>query len=268
MSKLYIVGTPIGNLEDITLRALRVLKEVDVIASEDTRHTRILLDRYDIRKPLISYYKQKENEGSDKICDLIAEGKNVALVTDAGMPAISDPGAVLVRKVREKGLEAEVVPGPTAVCSAVALAGLTGRGFCFLGFLPEKKKDRDRLLDSVKDIDVPLAFYVAPHDMESTTAYLYEKLGRRRVYACKELTKLHETVYAGYLGELSIEDPRGEFVLITDEKDSPDTPDMAAMVAEVDELVADGTSKKDALKIIADKYSVSKNLLYNAYHLK
>lgn len=268
MSKLYIVGTPIGNLEDITLRALRVLKEVDVIASEDTRHTRILLDRYDIRKPLISYYKQKENEGSDEICDLIADGKNVALVTDAGMPAVSDPGAVLVRKVRERGLDAEVVPGPTAVCSAVALSGLTGRGFCFLGFLPDKKKERDKLLDSVKSIDVPLVFYVAPHDMEATLCYLYEKLGRRRAYACKELTKLHETVYTGYLGELAIEDPRGEFVLITDEPEAREMPDTAAMVEEVDALVAEGTSKKDALKIIADKYAVSKNLLYNAYHLK
>ncbi len=266
MSKLYIVGTPIGNLEDITLRALRILKEVDIIASEDTRHTRILLDRYDIRKPLISYYKQKENEGSDEICEMIAEGKNVALVTDAGMPAVSDPGAGLVRKARERGLETEVVPGPTAVCSAVALSGLKGNGFCFLGFLPEKKKERDLLLDGVKNIDVPLVFYVAPHDIESTLSYLYEKLGRRRVYACKELTKLHETVYEGYLGELAIDSPRGEFVLVTDVKEETETPDIEKLVEEVDALVLDGVTKKDALKIVAEKYSVSKNVLYNAYH--
>lgn len=266
MSKLYIVGTPIGNLEDITLRALKTLKEVDIVASEDTRHTSILLQKYDIKKPLVSYYKQKENEMADKICDMISEGKNVALVTDAGMPAISDPGAILVRKARSKGLDIEVVPGPTAVCSAVALAGLKGRGFIFVGFLPEKKKDKDEILDSVKVSGMPIVFYVAPHDLSETLSYLHEKLGDRPVYACKELTKIHETVYSGTLGEIEIESEKGEFVVIVDENTETDKKDIVELIEEVNILVKKGTTKKDALKSVADKYGVSKNLLYAEYH--
>ena len=147
MATLYLVGTPIGNLEDITLRALNTLKAVDVIACEDTRHSQILLTHYGIKKRLISCYKEKELRASENIIALLSEGKDVALITDAGMPCVSDPGAVVVREVREAGYDVKVVPGATACVSALALTGITRRGFCFLGFLPDKRKDRDAMLE-------------------------------------------------------------------------------------------------------------------------
>lgn len=140
--KLYIVGTPIGNMADITYRAVETLREVDVIACEDTRHSIPLLARYEIKKPLVSYYMHKERESGEKLIAMLEEGKNVALITDAGMPCVSDPGAVLVAMARESGIECTVVPGPSAVVSAMALSGIQRRGFCFLGFLPEKKRIR------------------------------------------------------------------------------------------------------------------------------
>lgn len=139
---LYIVGTPIGNLKDITYRAVETLKSVDIIACEDTRHSRTLLDAYGISAPLVSYYKQKEREGSEQLVKKLLDGKNIALITDAGMPAISDPGAILVSEARNSGVTVTVVPGPTAVASAMALSGYLDGGFTFLGFLPEKRKDK------------------------------------------------------------------------------------------------------------------------------
>src|SRR5574344_667999 len=149
--KLFIVGTPIGNLEDVTLRALDTLKNADVIACEDTRHTLALLNKYEIKKPLISYYKQKEREGAEQITALLDGGKNVALVSDAGMPCISDPGAVLVRKMLEENYSYTVIPGANAAVSAVALCGTDG-GFAFVGFLPEKAKDKKKTLEKYKNL--------------------------------------------------------------------------------------------------------------------
>ena len=156
---LYLVGTPIGNMGDITLRAIETLKSVDMIACEDTRHSGILLQKLDIKKPLISYYLHKERSNGQKIIELLKEGKNIALITDAGMPCISDPGAILVQMAVENDIQHTVVPGATAVTSAMALSGITRRGFCFLGFLPEKNKDKDNLLLPYKNIDIQLVFY-------------------------------------------------------------------------------------------------------------
>ncbi len=266
MSTLYLVGTPIGNLEDMTYRGVETLKSVDVIASEDTRHTKILLNHYGIKKPLISYYKQKEEEGAREIMALMDEGKDVALVTDAGMPSVSDPGAVLVRVLREGGYKVTVVPGPTAVASAIALAGLRSTGFLFLGFLPDKKKDRDKLVDNANKCCQPIVLYVAPHDVQATLGYLYGKLGSRNVYVIKEITKIYETVYTGRLGDISIDNLKGEFVFIIDVMDKPRELDMAELVDKVEELIKNGTSKKDAVKLVATEYSVSKNALYEAVH--
>ncbi len=266
MSTLYLVGTPIGNLEDMTYRGVETLKSVDVIASEDTRHTRILLSHYDIKKPLISYYKQKEVEGTEEIIRLLDQGKAVALVTDAGMPAVSDPGAVLVRTLREKGYAVTVVPGPTAVTSAVALSGLKSNGFLFLGFLPEKNKDRDRLLIDATKSNQPIVIYVAPHDVQETLGYLYDKLGSRKVHVIKEITKVHETVYSGRLGDIAVDNLRGEFVFVIDVEDEDTVVDMTALIEEVTDLIKNGISKKDAVKIVSKEHGVSKNVLYDAVH--
>ncbi len=266
MSICYLVGTPIGNLEDITFRAVETLRSVDVIASEDTRHTRILLNHYNIKKPLISYYKHKEEEGAKEIIGLLDEGKSVALVTDAGMPSVSDPGAVLVRVLRDSGHKVTVVPGPTAVASAIALAGLKSNGFIFLGFLPEKKKDKDTVLKEADGANQPMVLYVAPHDVQDTLGYLYELFGSRNIYVIKEITKMYEKVYTGRLGDIEIDNLKGEFVFIIDKKDKEEVVDMSLYVAEVNELIKNGTSKKDAVKLVAKMRGVSKNTLYDLVH--
>lgn len=264
MSKgtLFVVGTPIGNLQDITLRALETLKTVDLIACEDTRHTRILLDRYDIKKPLVSYYKQKEYEGTERIVGELERGKNVALVTDAGTPCISDPGAILVAKCLELGLDVQSVPGPSAVATAMSVAGVFSPRFAFIGFLPEKTTDKNKLIEEIKVYNIPTVFYCAPHDLERTISYLYEKLGDRPITVVKELTKLHETVYKGTLGNIDIANDKGEFVLIIEpvqeEKKEVD------ICAELKALIESGISKSEAVKRVSKTYGLPKNEVYAA----
>ena len=258
--RLFLVGTPIGNLGDITLRALETLKSVDVIASEDTRHTRILLERYGIAKRVISYYRQKERAGSEEILTLLAEGKSVALVSDAGMPCISDPGAVVVARAREAGYPVETVPGPTAVTTAAAYAGLE-TGFVFLGFLPEKKKERAAVIEGVKNIGLPLIFYCAPHDLEKTIGDLRGVLGDRKLASVKELTKLHESLYAGTLSDPAIDNEKGEFVLIVypGEGAGAETVDPKAML---NKLLAEGMRRSEAVKAVAEATGMSRNQVY------
>lgn len=256
----YLVGTPIGNLKDITYRAVETLNAVDLIASEDTRHTRILLDRYEIKKPLLSYRKQNEKETAEKIASMLLEGKSVALVTDAGMPAISDPGAVLVRYLREQGLNVTVVPGPTAVASAISLAGLTENGFVFLGFLPEKQKEKRAILGSVKNLTIPLVFYCAPHDLDDTVQFLLSELGDRELTSVKELTKVFETVYQGTLSKPNIDNQKGEFVLIVGGAQIENNAD--SVKDDLIRLIESGMSKSEAVKKIAAERNINKNELY------
>lgn len=257
LGTLYLVGTPIGNRKDITLRALETLKSVDVVACEDTRHTRSLLEHYEIKKPLISYYREKEKEGAQEILKYLETGKSVAIVTDAGMPAISDPGAVAVREARKAGIPMQCVPGPTAVASAVSLVGTDG-GFAFLGFLPEKKKDRETLLQAYCHTPLPLVFYCAPHDLESTAACLRENLGNRKLYAVKEITKVFETVYEGNLENPAIENAKGEFVLVV-EGGKPAKTDPVSLVSE---LMKEGFSHSEAVKEAAKITGCNKKELY------
>ena len=261
MSKLYIVGTPIGNLSDITYRAIEVLSRVDLIACEDTRHTRILLDKYNIQKPLLSYYKQKEKEGTEEIIRCLDNDKNIALVTDAGMPCISDPGAVLVKELIARGYEVESVPGPTAVTTAMSMSGIVSSGFTFLGFLPEKKKDKLTLIEPHVNSNVPLVFYCAPHDLEKTIAFLHETLGNRNLTSVKELTKLHETVYKGTLETPNIDNERGEFVLIVEPKETPSKEDVDVK-SELKSLLSKGISRSQAVKELAKHYNLNKNDVY------
>lgn len=259
--KLYIVGTPIGNLEDITLRALRILKEVDVIACEDTRHSGIMLSRLEIKKPLISYYKEKEVLGSNKILQLLDEGKSVALISDAGMPCISDPGSVVIREARDKGYEMEVIPGASACVSAASLCGLE-TGFTFYGFLPDKNTLRKKVLDKLKSHLLPVIFYVAPHNLKSDLNNIYNSWGNRDVYLVKELTKIYESVIKTTLEEVDYENIKGEYVVIVMPID--EEPDYEGMDVEQHLLyyINLGYDKKNAIKIVASERGLNKNDVY------
>lgn len=260
--KLFIVGTPIGNLGDITFRAVETLKSVDMIACEDTRHSGILLSKLEIKKPLISYYLHKERQAGEKIIDLLRQGKNIALITDAGMPCISDPGALLVQMAFENGIECSVVPGPTAVASAMALSGITKRGFCFLGFLPEKNKEKDSLISPYKNVDIQLVFYCSPHNINEDLNYLYGILGARKVVVVKEITKLFERVEKGVLGEFQIDEPKGEYVVIVEGEDAKNTLCELSIKEHLLANIEKGLSKKDAIKQTAQERGVAKDVVY------
>lgn len=260
MSKLYIVATPIGNLSDITLRALETLKSVDIIACEDTRHTLTLLNHYGIKKPLVSYYKHKEREGSIAIAEAVESGKDVALVSDAGMPIISDPGSTLIAEFRKRNLSYTVIPGANAAVSAAALAGIDGP-FTFLGFLPEKRKDREIIISKHAETGAYLILYTAPHDLNGLLDDLIILLGDRKGYTVKEITKMFERVSEGKLSELKEDNPKGEYVLIIcpEEKNSLTDDEIAAALKS---LLSKGVDKKNAVATVSEKYSVGKNRVY------
>ena len=210
---IYFVATPIGNLEEITLRAINVLKESDVIFCEDTRHSSVLLNHLGIKAPLKSYHKFNEAKSCEYILQIANEGKTVSVISDAGMPVISDPGRILVNACVEAGVEYCVVSGACAGVNAFVCSGFEAP-FVFVGFLPEKNTERDALLDKIVSAG-SLVFYVAPHDLNENLAYLAKKLGEnRRVAICKELTKLHEKIIHTTLGEAQMQDVKGEYVIV------------------------------------------------------
>ncbi len=215
---LFIVPTPIGNLEDITLRALRTLKEVDLIAAEDTRHTRHLLNHFAITTPLISYYREKEAERSEEIILRLQEGKNVALVSDAGTPAISDPGAVVVRQAQSLGLTVVPLPGPSALTTALSGSGIASDGFLFLGFLPAKAGQRRKALTALAACEYPVVLYESPHRIDALLADALEIFGDRQAFWARELTKSFEDLQPGTLSDLLAKSQegrnRGEFVVV------------------------------------------------------
>lgn len=267
--RLSIVGTPIGNLSDFSPRGVETLQNADYIAAEDTRVTLGLLTRFDIKKPLISYYKPKEQEKSERIIELLLEGSSVALVSDAGMPCISDPGAVLVKKCAERGISVEVIPGCSAAVAAVAVSGLEAGRWVFEGFLPVPKKERTERLDEIKNLTHALVFYEAPHKIKQTLRDLYAALGERPAALCRELTKLHEEIIRAPLGELAryydgIE-PRGEYVIVVEGaqiKPSEFTKDQAAQLAK---QLADGGEKlSDACREAAKITGIPKREIYAA----
>lgn len=191
---LFIVGTPIGNLEDITLRALRILKEADVVAAEDTRHTRKLFSKYDIHTTLTSYHDYNKEEKSKTLVKLLLEGKNIALVTDAGTPAISDPGYFLINMAINNGIKIEPIPGPSAVISALSISGLPTDRFLFLGFLPQKSGKRTKILEEVKNESATLIFYESPYRLLKRLPELLEIFGDRKIVIARELTKMYEEI--------------------------------------------------------------------------
>lgn len=266
---LYVVATPIGNLEDITFRAVRILGEVDLIAAEDTRHTRKLLSHLSLSKPLVSYYKDREAARSEKIIEELRAGRNVALVSDAGTPAISDPGSVLVALCHEHGIPVVPVPGPSAVISAVSVSGFAHASFTFLGFLPPKKNQRAKILTARAQDDVLLVFYESPRRICQTLTDCRQALGERRVFVGRELTKLHEELLCGTFSDVLLllqgrEQIKGEFVVVV----APPKPGSAvAPPEELQDLLAwyknhSGLSMKDAVKKIAADLNLSKSQIY------
>ena len=259
---LYFVGTPIGNLKDISLRALEVLKSVDEIACEDTRHSLGLLNAYEIKKPLTAYHKFNEREAGEKLIEKLKSGKNIAVITDAGMPVVSDPGNILTEMLIEAGLEFTVIPGACAFVSALVLAGLDSSRFCFLGFMPQKQSERTAFLEKYKDLDMTLIFYSAPHDIKKDIESVYKVFGDRRAVAVKEITKLFERAERFNLKDNISGEPKGEYVLLV-EGGNPQNDNLKLTEKEHIELyLSQGLDKKEALKKVAKERGVSKSSLY------
>ena len=261
MAKLYIVGTPIGNMSDVTLRALETLKSVDVIACEDTRHSLPFLQKYGIQATLVAYHKFNETERSERLIDDILGGKNVALITDAGMPSISDPGAELIAKCHARGVEVETVPGPTAFATAVAYSGIKASGFTFLGFLPEKNTDKVSILSKASLSGLPIILYVAPHDLTKTAKTLLDVLGDRTVYVARELTKIHESLTKTTLSNFECEE-RGEIVMIVDSIAQNNPLNSLSVTEHLNHYLNLGMNKKDAVKQVAKDRGIPKNEVY------
>jgi len=264
---LYIVSTPIGNLEDVTLRALRVLKEVDLIAAEDTRHSLKFLNHFSIKKPLISYWGEKEKVKSDETLQRLQDGQSVALISDAGTPGISDPGTLLIRKAIEKGISVVPVPGPSAVITALSLSGFSTDEFAFIGFLPVKHMQRRKMLERLSLEQRTLVFYEAPHRILDTIADFAEIMGDRNSVVIKELTKFYEEVLRGtvsdVLGRLEQSTIAGEYVIVLEGRPETETLNMDDALAEVRELMRKGLGRKDSVKRIASAYGLSKKELYD-----
>lgn len=262
---LYVVATPIGNLEDITYRAVRILGEVDLIACEDTRQTRKLLDRYGITKPLTSYHEHNEQARSDELIRDLEAGKNIAIVSDAGTPLIADPGYRLVEKARAAGITVTPIPGASALLAAVSASGLPTDSFCFHGFLPPKQGQRRKLLEALRGSDTTHVFYEAPHRIIETIEDIAEVLGARPLVLGRELTKLHEEFLRGTPVELlailkeraSI---KGEITLLIGKGERVET-DQPIEDA-VEKLIEAGASRMDALKAVARERGLGKREVY------
>jgi 16S rRNA (cytidine1402-2'-O)-methyltransferase len=271
--KLYLVPTPIGNLKDITLRALETLKEADIIAAEDTRQTLKLLNHFEIKKTMISYHKFNEQSKSDKIIDLLMEGKNIALVSDAGTPGISDPGSVIVERCIEKMIDFEVLPGATAITTALVYSGLDTTKFLFRGFLPRENKERKIITDELLQSQETLIFYEAPHRLIDTLTFLLDAFGDRKIAVCRELTKIYQEIYRGSIKEaiqyFIEKKPRGEFVLVLEGKNLEDIKEEKkeawinlSIEEHILKYINDGINKKDAIKLVAKERELPKSEVY------
>ncbi len=257
------VATPIGNLKDITLRALETLKEADVIFCEDTRHTLKLLNAYEIKKPLFACHKFNETEAGARILEASREGKRVAVVSDAGTPVVSDPGNIVCKMLREAGEPYTVIPGACAFVSALVLSALDCDKFAFLGFLPDKKGEKYKLLERYKDLDLTLAFHSAPQDVDKDVAALYEVFGERKAVAVREITKLHEESTPFMLSTGLAGEKRGEYVLVVEGAREKENPlNTLSEKEHIAHYIAQGLDKKEALKRAAKDRGVSKSDLY------
>ena len=271
--KLYLVATPIGNLEDITLRALRILKEVDLIAAEDTRHTLGLLNHFEISKPLISYYKQNEKTKSEILIKKLLEGQNVAIVSDAGTPGISDPGEEIVKVAIENGIEIIPIPGACAFVNALIASGLSSKEFVFIGFLSAIKKDKKDKLEEIKYETRTLILYEAPHKLKATLESIYEILGDRKIVLARELTKIHEEFIRDNVSSIleRIDEIKGEFVILiegnSESKKDLELSDLTnkPLEAHYEFYLNQGLEKKEIIKKIAKDRNTNKNEIYQYF---
>lgn len=270
---LYLCATPIGNLEDITYRVLRTLKEVDLIAAEDTRNSIRLLNHFEIKTPMTSYHEYNKIEKAYQLVEQLREGKNIALITDAGTPAISDPGEDLVRICHEEGIGVTSLPGPAACITALTVSGLPARRFAFEAFLPREKKERTYVLRQLKDETRTIVIYEAPHHLVKTLEDLYETLGDRKISICRELTKRYEettlTTINESLSYYKNTEPRGEYVLVVDGKtfkelEKEDRKRWESMSVEEHMAVYEGqgVDRKEAMKLVAKDRGISRRDVY------
>ena len=270
---LYLCATPIGNLDDITLRVLDTLKKVDIVAAEDTRHTMGLLNHFGIKASLTSYHEHNKYDKARVLADELLEGKDIALVTDAGTPGISDPGEELVRLCNEEGIHVTSLPGASAVITALSMSGLSSRRFVFEGFLEQDKKERRAALGRIADESRTIVIYEAPHRIVRTLSELYEVLGDRQIRICRELTKIHEEVMAFTVSEaleyFNKNEPRGEMVVIIEGISSDQAKAAASAqwealtIAEhVEKYISEGMSEKDAMKKAAADRGISRRDIY------
>ncbi len=261
---LYFVATPIGNLDDISLRAINVLKSVDVIACEDTRHSKILLDHYDIKAKTIAYHKFNEQNSADGIIALLNDGKNVAVISDAGMPVISDPGNILAVKLIENNIKFTVVPGANAGLTALILSGFDATKFAFFGFLSEKNKELKTQLNDIKSFNGTKILYSSKYNLNKDLTSLHSALGEVKVAIVSELTKMHESVEFATLPH-AIENPKGEFVIIVENaKMKQESASDEEILIELKELIKT-TPRNEAIKIVKDKYNLNKSYVYNLF---
>jgi len=267
---LYIVATPIGNLEDITFRAIQTLKNVDIIAAEDTRHTLKLLNHFQISKPLISYYKQTEIEKSKLLIDKLEKGQNIALVSDAGTPGISDPGEFVIKKAIEEDIKIVPIPGACAMINALIASGMNSKEFKFIGFLPVNKNQKELKLKELTHEKSTLIFYEAPHKIERTLQAILNVLGDRNIVLARELTKIHEEFIRGKISELvkQYKTPKGEFVILLEGAQSEENKENEQKLnnLSLDEhykyYEKEGLEKKEIIKQIAKDRKVKKNEIY------
>ncbi len=266
---LYVVGTPIGNLEDITLRALKVLKDVDEIICEDTKKSLIILEKYGIKKPLFSYYKPKERIRSQRILEMLEEGRNLALITDAGTPLISDPGSIIVSEAHKRGIKVVSIPGPSSVTAALSISGFSGDKFIFEGFLPKKNGELEKRLSLIKSLPHTLIFFVPGRDLKKILQYILKHLGNRKICVVRELTKYYEEIKIGYIEEIleKIGDVKGEITLVVEgtlQKDVKNQGDESFIKNFVKKKMQEGYSFKDIVNL-EEIANVKRNQLYKIW---
>ena len=274
---LYLCATPIGNLEDMTFRCIRILKEADLIAAEDTRNSIKLLNHFEIKTPMTSYHEYNRIEKGHKLVEKLLEGQNIALITDAGTPGISDPGEELVKMCQEAGITVTAVPGPAACISALTISGLATRRFAFEAFLPTDKKERQMILEELKEETRTMILYEAPHRLLKTLKLLQETLGNRRISICRELTKRHETVFATTIEDAithyEMQEPKGECVMVIEGKSFEEIRakeqarwEEMSIAEHMEYYESQGIDHKEAMKKVAKDRGISKRDVYKELH--
>lgn len=266
---LYLVGTPIGNFDDMTYRAVETLSKVDLIAAEDTRNTLNLLNHFDIKTKLTSYHEHNKASKGQQLLDVLLEGKDVAIVTDAGMPAISDPGEDIVKLCIENNIEITTVPGPTAFVSALVMSGLPTKGVVFEGFLSAKNSEREKRLTELKDYKETIIFYEAPHKLLRTLEHIKNVFGDREISVSREITKKFEETVRGKISEVitnfTDNNPRGEFVLVVSGAEEKEEVYIISVIEHVEQLISMGMDKKTAITEVAKLRKIPKRNVYNEY---